>query len=66
MPLPVKLDLGFAAYESASEVKGNILHYSRTYPVRQVTLPAEKYGELQTLAGVIANDEQSRAALKKK
>lgn len=66
LPLPVKLDLGFAAYESASEVKGNILHYSRTYTVRQVTLPAEKYGELQTLAGVIANDEQSRAALKKK
>ena len=65
MPPPVKLDLGFAAYESASEVRGNVLHYSRTYTVRQVTLPAEKYGDLQNLAAVIATDEQSRAVLKK-
>lgn len=65
MPEPVKLDLGFASYESASQVKGNILHYSRTYTVRQVTLPPEKYSDLQKLAGVIAADEQSHAVLKK-
>jgi len=65
MPEPVKLDLGFASYESASQIKGNILHYSRTYTVRQVTLPPEKYGDLQKLAGVIAADEQSHAILKK-
>jgi hypothetical protein len=41
------------------------LHYSRTYTVRQVTLPPEKYGDLQKLAGVIAADEQSHAVLKK-
>jgi hypothetical protein len=65
MPEPVKLDLGFASYESASQIKGNILHYSRTYTVRQVILPPEKYGDLQKLAGVIAADEQSHAILKK-
>jgi hypothetical protein len=64
-PDPVKLDLGFASYESSSHVKDNILHYTRTYTVRQVTLPADKYGDLQKLAGVIAADEQSRAVLKK-
>jgi hypothetical protein len=46
-------------------VKDNVLHYSRTYTVRTVTLPAERYGDLQKLAGVIAADEQSRAVLKK-
>jgi hypothetical protein len=65
IPQPVKLDLGFASYESASQVKGNVLHYSRTYTVREVTLPAEKYSDLQKLAGVIAADEQSHAVLKK-
>jgi hypothetical protein len=65
LPDPVKLDLGFAAYESSSHVKGNVLHYSRTYTVREVTLPAEKYPDLQKLSGVIATDEQSRAILKK-
>jgi hypothetical protein len=65
MPDPVKVDLGFAAYESASEVKGNTLHYTRTFTVREVTLPAERYAEVQKLAGVIAADEDSRAVLKK-
>jgi len=65
LPDPVKLDLGFAAYQSTTALEGNKLHYSRTYTVRQVTLPAEKYADLQKLAGVIAADEESRAILKK-
>jgi hypothetical protein len=65
IPDPIKIDMGFAAYQSSSVVKDNVLHYSRTYTVRAVTLPAEKYSDLQKLAGVIAADEQSRAVLKK-
>jgi hypothetical protein len=65
VPNAVKLDLGFAAYESTTEVKGNLLHYKRTYTVRQVTLPAERYADLQKLARVISADESGRAVLKK-
>ena len=65
LPDPVKLDVGFASYESSTELRGKSLHYSRTYTLKQVTLPADKYTELQHLASVIANDEQSRAVLKK-
>ncbi len=65
IPDPVKLDVGFASYESSSHVQANVLHYTRTYTVRQVSLPAEKYADVQKLAGVIAADEQSRAVLKK-
>jgi hypothetical protein len=65
IPDPVNLDLGFASYQSSSQVKDNVLHYTRTYTVRQVTLPADKYPDLQKLAGVIAADEESRAVLKK-
>ena len=66
IPDPVKLDLGFASYESSSTVKDNVLHYTRTYTVREVTLPADKYPDVQKLAGVIAADEQNSAVLKKK
>jgi len=66
LPDPVSVDMGFAAYTSASKMDGNTLRYTRTYTVREVTLPAERYGELQKLAGVIANDEQSSAVFKKK
>jgi len=65
LPDPVKLDMGFASYESSTVVEGKMLHYKRTYTLREVTLPAEKYPELQKLAGAIENDEQGRAVLKK-
>jgi len=65
LPEPIKLDLGFASYESSSKLHNNILHYSRTYTVRQVSLPADRYADVQKLAGVIAADEQSKAILKK-
>ena len=64
LPDPVSVDFGFASYQSKTELRGKMLHYSRTYTMRQVTLPAEKYGEVQKLAGVIAADEQSQAVLK--
>jgi hypothetical protein len=65
VPDPVKLDLGFASYESSSSIKDNVLHYARTYTVREVTLPPERYPDLQRLADTIATDEQSRAVFKK-
>ncbi len=65
IPEPIKLDLGFASYESASTVTDNVLHYTRTYIVREVTLPADKYPDVQKLAGIIAADEDRNAVLKK-
>ena len=65
LPDPVKADFGFASYVSSSEMHGRTLHYSRTYTVKQVTVPAAKYGEVQKLASVIAADEDSRAVLKR-
>jgi hypothetical protein len=65
IPNPIKLDLGFASYESSSTVKDNVLYYTRTYTVREVTLPADKYPDIQRLAGVIGADEQNSAVLKK-
>ena len=65
IPDPVKIDVGFASYESSTKVDGNVMHYTRTYTVRQVMLPPEKYADLQRLAGIIAADEDSQAVLKK-
>ena len=66
IPDPVKLDLGFAAYQSDVQVTGSTLHYKRTYTIRQITLPADRYPDVQKLAGAIAADEASSAVLKKK
>jgi hypothetical protein len=65
LPEEVKVDLDFASYESATQVKGNVLHYSRTLTIREVVLPADRYADLQRLSGLISKDEQSLAILKK-
>ncbi|MEO6923814.1 MAG: hypothetical protein ABI142_08315, partial [Bryocella sp.] len=64
-PPPVKVDMGFADYESSTSLKGNTLHYARHYSMHQVTLPADKYADLQKLATIIADDEQSDAILRR-
>lgn len=66
VPAPVDLDVGFAAYHSRTSVEQHGLHYQRTYTVRDITLPAARYPDVQTLARTIAADEQSSAVLKHK
>jgi hypothetical protein len=65
LPDPVKVDMGFATYQSSTQVHGRTLHYSRTYTLNQVTLPADRYADVQRLASLIAADEDSRAVLKR-
>jgi hypothetical protein len=65
IPEPVKVDVGFATYESSSEMTGNTLHYKRTYTVKQVELPAERYEDVQKLEAAIDLDEQRSAVFKK-
>jgi len=65
LPDPVKVDVGFASYESSTVVEGTKLHYTSSYTLRQVSLPPEKYADLQRLAGLIEGDEQGRAVLKR-
>jgi hypothetical protein len=64
-PDPVNMDVGFASYRSSVSAKGNVLHYDREYVVRQVEIPATEGGDYRKLEGVIVEDEQGRAVLKK-
>ena len=65
LPEPVKVDVGFAAYESKTELNGKTLHYTRTYTVRAVSVPAARYEDVKKLAMAIDADEQNRAVFKK-
>lgn len=64
VPAPVDLDLGFATYHSKTSVENHTLHYQRTYTVREITLPADRYPDVQKLARTIAGDEQGSVVLK--
>jgi hypothetical protein len=65
LPDPVKADVGFASYESSTKLDGHTIHYTRTFTLRQVSLPADKYADLQRFVGLIAADEDSRVVLKR-
>ena len=65
LPDPVKADVGFASYESSTKLEGHTIHYTRTFTLRQVSLPADKYTDLQHFVALIAADEDSRVVLKR-
>ena len=39
LPPAVDADYGFASYHSKTEVKGNLIHYSRTFEVKELSVP---------------------------
>jgi transglutaminase-like putative cysteine protease len=65
LPDPVKIDVGFASYESKTTLDKNTLHYSRTYTVRAIEVPAKQYGDVKELEGAIASDERNNVILRK-
>jgi hypothetical protein len=63
LPPPIKVDLGFASYQSESEVKGNVLRYTRKFEVKDPSVPLAKVEELKKLYRIIASDERNTAVL---
>jgi hypothetical protein len=55
----------FGSYHSKTEFSGRVLKYTRTYEIKNPTLPAAQADELKEFYRVIANDERMVAMLKK-
>jgi len=65
IPDPVKIDVGFASYQSKIEVDGSKLRYWREYIVRDLSVPPDKFADWVKLQGVIGADESAAVVLKK-
>ena len=65
IPDPVKIDVGFASYQSRTEIKGQTLSYHREYVVRSVEIDPEKFAQLKAFEGSIGADERAAVVLKK-
>jgi hypothetical protein len=63
LPPPVNVDHGFASYQSKSEVVGNVLRYTRTFEIRELTVPVAKADDLKQLYRIIEDDERESAVL---
>lgn len=64
VPPPVDADYGFASYHSKTEVKGNVIHYSRTFEVKELSVPVAKVDDLKKFYRIIAGDERNTVVLK--
>ena len=64
LPPPVDVDYGYASYHSKTEVAGNIISYSRTFEVKELSVPVSKADELKKFYRIIAGDERNTAVLK--
>ena len=64
LPPPVDADFGFASYHSKTEAKGNVLVYSRTFEVKELSVPVNQAVELKKFYRIIASDERNTAILK--
>jgi Domain of Unknown Function with PDB structure (DUF3857)/Transglutaminase-like superfamily len=65
LPDPVKIDLGFASYQSKFETEGSSLRYWREYAVKDVSIPAEKYSDWIQLQGLIGADQSAAVILRR-
>jgi transglutaminase-like putative cysteine protease len=65
VPDPVKIDVGFASYQSKVEVEGTKIRYWREYVVRDLSVNADHIADWRKLQGVIGSDEASAVVLKR-
>ena len=47
IPPPVDADYGFASYHSKTVVIGNVVDYTRTFEVKELSVPVAKADELK-------------------
>jgi hypothetical protein len=64
LPPPVDADFGFASYHSKTEVKGNVIGYTRTFEIKDLSVPVSKSEDLKKFYRIIASDERNTAVLK--
>ena len=64
IPPPTDADYSFASYHSKTEVKGNLIRYSRTLEVKELSVPAAHTDDLKKFYRIIAGDERNTVVLK--
>lgn len=65
VPPAVDVDDGFASYHAKTEVQGNLIHYSRTFEVKELSVPVARAEDLKKFYRIIGTDERNTVVLKR-
>jgi|SRR5580658_2145359 hypothetical protein len=64
MPPPVDADYSFASYHSKTEVSGGVIRYTRTFEVKELSVPVDRADDLRRFDRAITGDERNTVVLK--
>ena len=64
LPPPVDAEYSFASYHSKTEAVGNVIRCSRTFELKELSVPVNQAEELKKFYRIIAGDERNTAVLK--
>jgi hypothetical protein len=64
LPPTVDADYGFASYHSKTVVTGNVVDYTRTFEVKELSVPVSRADDLKKFYRIIATDERNSVVLK--
>ena len=64
LPPSVDVDYGFANYHAKTVVTGNVVGYTRTYEVKELSVPVSKAEDLRKFYRIISGDERNTVVLK--
>ena len=63
LPPPTDADFSFGSYHSRTEASGQMLHYTRSMEIKELSVPVSKMDELKKFYRMIAADERNTAVL---
>jgi hypothetical protein len=64
VPPAVDADFGFASYHAKTVVTGNVVGYTRTFEVKELSVPVDQAEQLRKFYRIIAGDERNTVVLK--
>ena len=64
LPPPMDVYYSFGSYHSKTEASGQMLHYTRSVEIKELSVPVSKMDELKKFYRMIASDERNTAVLK--
>ncbi|MGC2516506.1 MAG: transglutaminase-like domain-containing protein, partial [Terriglobales bacterium] len=64
LPPPTDADYSFGSYHSKTEASGQMLHYTRSMEIKELSVPVSKMDDLKKFYRMIAADERNTVVLK--
>lgn len=65
VPPPVQVECPYGSYHSEIKVADGVLHYKRTFEIKDTEVPTEKLPEIKSFLKQIAEDQEASALLRR-